>query len=138
MFVLVRSASLSLELGAHLLEELGQTSARDWPRRAHAAMRVVHFRYGSVAMARGVFSVKRYFEGGCLAVCGPDCGATAFSLVAAGAGRQTSTGGRILIDQQDRHAIRRGRFLILMSRSSGGRRVWMRAVCLGAARAGVD
>lgn len=43
MFVLVRSASLGLELGAHLLEELSETSAwRCLPRRAHAAMRVVH------------------------------------------------------------------------------------------------
>jgi len=43
MLVLVRSTSLGLELGAHLLEELSQTSARRClPRRAHAAMRVVH------------------------------------------------------------------------------------------------
>ena len=43
MLVLVRSASLGLELGAHLLEELSQTGARRClPRRAHAAMRVVH------------------------------------------------------------------------------------------------
>ena len=43
MLVLVRSASLGLELGAHLLEELRETSAwRCLPRRAHAAMRVVH------------------------------------------------------------------------------------------------
>ena len=43
MLVLVRSASLGLELGAHLLEELSQTGAwRCLARRAHAAMRVVH------------------------------------------------------------------------------------------------
>jgi hypothetical protein len=57
MFVLVRSAGLSLELGAHLLEELCETSARHWPRRTHAAMRVVHFRCGLVAMVRVVFQV---------------------------------------------------------------------------------
>jgi hypothetical protein len=43
MFVLVRSASLSLEFGANLLEKLRQTSARRrLPRRAHTAMRVIH------------------------------------------------------------------------------------------------
>jgi len=57
MFVLVRSAGLGLELGAHLLKELRKTSARHWPRRTHAAMRVIHLRCGLVAMARGVFQV---------------------------------------------------------------------------------
>lgn len=43
VFVLVGSAGLSLKLGAHLLEELSQTSAwRRLARRAHTAMRVVH------------------------------------------------------------------------------------------------
>lgn len=42
VLVFVGPPSLSLELGAHLLKELGKTSARSWPRRAHATVRVVH------------------------------------------------------------------------------------------------
>jgi hypothetical protein len=57
MFVLVRPASLSLELGAHLFEELCETSTWHWPRRAHTAMRVVHDRCGLVAIGRVVLQV---------------------------------------------------------------------------------
>lgn len=42
MFMLVRSTSLGLELGAHLLEEFGETVSRHWARRAHPTVRVVH------------------------------------------------------------------------------------------------
>jgi hypothetical protein len=60
MFVLVRSASLGLELGAHLLKELRETSARHWPRRAHATMRVIHLRCESVAKVRDRFQVDGF------------------------------------------------------------------------------
>jgi hypothetical protein len=107
MFMLVRPASLGLELGAHLLEELCETSARHWPRRAHAAMRVVHVRCGLVAMVRVVLQV-----GGISGVVGglrsrlrcdglqPCRGCRTANALAAGG---------YVVDEEDRRQIRRGR-----------------------------
>jgi hypothetical protein len=95
MFMLVRSAGLGLEFGAHLLEELSQTSAwRCLPRRAHTAMRVVHgcpWLRSTRRACRECWAIVVW-----LAVCGPDHSApSALSLVARPGEGRRAIGGSV-------------------------------------------